>query len=70
MDADHLAAGLAEVLLFGLLHGESEQIVRALVRRDFEADDATGAVKLADDGEGDGAGQDGHVGSVLGDQAG
>ena len=70
VDANHLTTWLAEVLLFSLLHSQGEQIVRALVRRNLEANDAAGAVKLTDHGEGHGAGQDGHVGSVLGDEAG
>ena len=49
MDADNLAARLAKVLLLGLLDGEGEQVVGTLVGGDFEANDAAGAVKLADD---------------------
>ena len=69
MDADNLTAWFAKILLLGLLDGEGQQVVSALVRGDLEADNTASAVKLADDRERDGAGEDGHVGSVLGDQA-
>lgn len=48
MNADHLTAGLAEILLLCLLDGKGKQVVRALVRWDLEADHATSAVKLTD----------------------
>lgn len=40
------------------MDGESQQVVCALVGRNFEANDASGAVELADDGERDRASED------------
>ena len=70
MDADNLAAWLAEVSLLSLLDGELNEVVSALVRGDLEAGDTASAVELADDGKRDGASKNGHVGSVLGDETG
>ena len=47
--ADNLAAGLAKTSFLGLLHGESEQVVGALVRWDLEGNDTTSVVELTDD---------------------
>jgi len=65
VQADDLAARLAETTLLGLLDGELEEVVGTLVRWDLEGSDTAGDVELAADLEGDGAGEDGDAGTVL-----
>ena len=68
VDADNLAAWLAKISLLGLLDSECQQVVSTLIGGDLEADEATRAIELANDGKGYRAGKDGYGGSVLGNE--
>ena len=70
LQADDLAARLAETALLSLLNGELDEVLDALVGRDLKGDNTTGDVELADDVGVGGAGKNRHARAILGDKAG